>query len=34
MAWFDRLFPIIKLLDGCLPLPGMSLIMVGRRPKD
>jgi glycosyltransferase involved in cell wall biosynthesis len=34
MLWFDRLFPIIRLVDGCLPLPGMSLIMVGRRPKD
>ena len=33
MIWFDRLFPLIRLIDGCLPVPGMSLIMVGRKPE-
>ena len=32
MVLFDRLFPLTKWLDYCLPIPGMSLIMVGRRP--
>ncbi len=32
MVWFDRLLGVIMLLDRCLPVPGMSLIMVGRRP--
>jgi len=31
MIWFDRLLGIAMLLDYCLPVPGMSLIMVGRR---
>jgi glycosyltransferase involved in cell wall biosynthesis/phospholipid N-methyltransferase len=31
MIWFDRLVPISKMLDYVLPLPGMSLIMVGRK---
>jgi glycosyltransferase involved in cell wall biosynthesis len=31
MIWFDRLLPIAKLLDYVLPVPGMSLIMVGRK---
>lgn len=31
MVWFDRFFPLTKWLDYCLPIPGMSLIMVGRR---
>jgi glycosyltransferase involved in cell wall biosynthesis len=33
MIWFDRLLPVAKLLDYLLPVPGMSLIMVGRKPK-
>jgi len=33
MIWFDRLLPIAKLLDYMLPVPGMSLIMVGRKPE-
>ena len=33
MIWFDRLFPLIRLIDGCFPVPGMSLIMVGRKPE-
>jgi SAM-dependent methyltransferase len=32
MVWFDRLLPIVKMLDWVLPVPGMSLIMVGRKP--
>lgn len=32
MALFDRLLPVAKLLDHLLPVPGMSLIMVGRKP--
>jgi glycosyltransferase involved in cell wall biosynthesis len=32
MVWFDRLLPLARLLDHVLPVPGMSLIMVGRRP--
>ncbi len=32
MVWFDRLLPIAKVLDYLLPVPGMSLIMVGRKP--
>ena len=31
MTWFDRLWPVTKLLDRCLPVSGMSLMMVGRR---
>ena len=31
MIWFDRLWPITRLLDYCLPVAGMSLMMVGRR---
>jgi hypothetical protein len=33
MAWFDRLLPLVKLLDRVLPVPGMSLVMVGRKPR-
>jgi len=33
MIWFDRLLPLARLLDYVLPVPGMSLIMVGRKPK-
>lgn len=32
MIWFDRLLPLAKLLEYVLPVPGMSLIMVGRKP--
>jgi glycosyltransferase involved in cell wall biosynthesis len=32
MIWFDRLWPFTKWLDYCLPVPGMSLLMVGKRP--
>ena len=31
IVWADRLFPLTRLLDCCLPLPGASLVMVGRR---
>jgi SAM-dependent methyltransferase len=33
MIWFDRLFPLAKALERLLPVPGMSLIMVGRKPQ-
>ena len=33
MVWFDRLLPMVKLLDRVLPVPGMSLVMVGRKPR-
>jgi SAM-dependent methyltransferase len=32
MIWFDRLLPLAKLMEYVLPVPGMSLIMVGRKP--
>ncbi|NUQ62171.1 MAG: glycosyltransferase [Pirellulales bacterium] len=32
MMWFDRVLPLVKALDYLLPLPGMSLIVVGRKP--
>jgi SAM-dependent methyltransferase len=32
MIWYDRLLPLAKVLDYVLPVPGMSLIMVGRKP--
>jgi glycosyltransferase involved in cell wall biosynthesis len=32
IIWADRLFPLTRLLDHCLPLSGSQLIMVGRRP--
>ena len=31
MIWFDRLWPITRWLDYCLPVAGMSLVMVGKR---
>ncbi|NND98125.1 MAG: glycosyltransferase [Pirellulaceae bacterium] len=34
MVWFDRILPIAKLLEYVLPVPGMSLIMVGQKPKS
>ncbi len=33
MIWFDRLMPLVKLLEHVLPVPGMSLVMVGRKPE-
>jgi glycosyltransferase involved in cell wall biosynthesis len=32
MILFDRLMPLARLLENVLPVPGMSLIMVGRKP--
>ncbi|MBI1902338.1 MAG: glycosyltransferase [Planctomycetia bacterium] len=32
MIWYDRLLPLAKVLDYLLPVPGMSLLMVGRKP--
>lgn len=32
MIWFDRLLPVAKVLEYVLPVSGMSLIMVGRKP--
>ncbi|MGQ9575888.1 MAG: glycosyltransferase [Thermoguttaceae bacterium] len=34
MIWFDRLMPLARLLELILPVPGMSLIMVGRKPRQ
>lgn len=34
LAWFNRLFSLARVLDWITPLPGMSLIVVGRRPKN
>ncbi|MEK6239034.1 MAG: methyltransferase, partial [Planctomycetales bacterium] len=34
MLWFERLLPVAKILDRVLPVSGMSLIMVGRKPKQ
>jgi glycosyltransferase involved in cell wall biosynthesis len=31
MIWFDRLWPLTRALDYVLPIPGMSLMMVGRK---
>ena len=31
MIWFDRFWPVSKLLDTILPISGMSLMMIGRR---
>jgi glycosyltransferase involved in cell wall biosynthesis len=33
MIWFDRIWPMVRHLDSVLPLPGSSLLMVGRRPQ-
>jgi glycosyltransferase involved in cell wall biosynthesis len=30
-VWFDRLFPLARLMEYVLPMPGLSLIMVGRK---
>lgn len=32
MRWFERILPLVKVLDHVLPWGGMSLIAVGRRP--
>jgi SAM-dependent methyltransferase len=32
MVWFDRLLPLVKILEWILPVPGLSLIIVGRKP--
>ncbi|QDU59244.1 Undecaprenyl-phosphate mannosyltransferase [Planctomycetes bacterium Pan216] len=32
MIWFDRLLPVAKFLEKILPIPAMSLIVVGRKP--
>ena len=32
MAWFDRILPLVKLFDWILPVRGMSLVVVGRKP--
>ncbi len=32
MKWFDRILPLVKLLEPVLPIAGMSLIMVGKKP--
>jgi hypothetical protein len=31
MVWFDRLWPVLRLLDWVLPWRGMSLVCVGRK---
>jgi SAM-dependent methyltransferase len=31
MVWFDRLWPVLRLLDWMLPWRGMSLVCVGRK---
>jgi SAM-dependent methyltransferase len=31
MLWFDRLWPLLQLMDHVLPTPGLSLLMVGRK---
>ena len=31
ILWADRLLPLTRLLDYCLPVPGSSIIMVGRK---
>lgn len=33
MTWFARLVPLVKLLDYVLPVPGMSLVAVARKPQ-
>lgn len=32
MIWFDRFLPVAKILEYLLPIPGMSLTMVGQKP--
>ena len=33
MALVDRFLPVVKAMEYLLPLPGMSLIMVGRKQR-
>ena len=33
MTIFEKMLPVAKLLDRVLPIPGMSLIVVGRKPQ-
>jgi hypothetical protein len=33
LVWCDRLWPLARALDCILPVPGLSLIMVGRKAK-
>lgn len=33
MRWFERILPLVKVLDHVLPWGGMSLIAVGRKPQ-
>ncbi len=34
MKWFSRIVPLAKLLDWVLPIRGMSLIVVGQKPRQ
>ena len=34
MTWFSRIVPLAKLLDWILPVAGMSLIIVGQKPRQ
>ena len=34
MIWFDRLLWLVKPLEHLLPTPGLSLIVVGRKPSS
>jgi len=34
MRWYSRIVPLAKLLDWLLPVPGMSLIVVGQKPRQ
>ncbi|HOP76834.1 MAG TPA: glycosyltransferase [Thermogutta sp.] len=34
MKWFSRLVPLAKLLDWLLPVRGMSLVVVGQKPRQ
>ena len=31
MIWFDRIVPLARMLDSWLPVPGVSLIIVGKK---
>jgi len=33
MRWYSRIVPLAKVLDWLLPVPGMSLIVVGQKPR-
>jgi SAM-dependent methyltransferase len=32
MVWFERMLPIVKVFEWLLPVRGMSLVVVGRKP--